>query len=162
MLQPSSKSPGSFQRTFQSQNSKKLKKRQDDSAEHVQPYSIYDRPPEYGKEEETEVMTTRRKQKEHKVDLNIEQLRAVVRKKDVNILDKERLKKSPQHQKLVKVFRETIQAMIDDQITKQNFFNENQVTYDHKGSMLEVKSPDLEKFPKLQQQCKIEYNKPEK
>ena len=61
----------------------------------------------------------------------------------------------PGHQKLITAFKESFQALVDEQIAKQNFFLENTVTYSSQGELIEILHPEHEKLPKLVQPCKI-------
>ena len=45
--------------------------------------------------------------------MKIEDLRSQVKTKNVDIFQNEQLKKSPRHKKLLKAFKDSIQAMID-------------------------------------------------
>ena len=69
-----------------------------------------------GADEKTAKVTTAKL----RVELNkkIDDLRAIMQKKDVNLFNNEKLKKLPGHQKLINAFKESFQALVDEQIAK--------------------------------------------
>ena len=70
----------------------------------VKPYSIFDRPPDYGEEEDSDM--NKDVEAEKQLDVKIAELRADIHKKDVNLFNNSTKNKKPTRQgKIIDAFK---------------------------------------------------------